>query len=128
MAVSLDLTQSGSASTKISASAGDTVTFLLASARENSVLANAVAGLGGLLNVAGVTFVASAAGNGSYALTATQSGSGSTAINAASGDTITLVLAATVENDVLAAANAYLQTITPVTGVSFAFSTAGNAS
>lgn len=62
MAVVLDVTQSGSGSTKISAQPGDTITIELASTVESSVLANAVAQLAGLSAVTGVNFVANTSG------------------------------------------------------------------
>lgn len=65
MAVTLQLTQAGSGTTSIHANPGDTVTLVLASTVENTILANAVAALAGLSQVTGVTFTASALGNGS---------------------------------------------------------------
>lgn len=126
MAVSLDLTQSGSGSTVIHASSGDTVTIRVKEAN-CPALANAIAGLNALTNVTGVSIAANYSA-GVTAASLVQSGSGSTQISAASGDTVTLELAATVENDILASANAYLQGLTPPTGVNFAINTAGSAS
>ena len=62
MAVILDLTQSGSGDTKISAESGDVVTLELASVVNNKVLAAAVTGLQGLGDVLGVTFAINASG------------------------------------------------------------------
>ena len=128
--VTLDLIQSGSGSTTLHVENGDTLTFLLQDTigNQEDALENAFAGLGGLADVTGVTFVASLAGNGSYPLTVTQTGSASAAIDGASGDTITLELAAVVENDVLAQANAALAALYPITGVKFAINTSGGAS
>ena len=128
MAVTLDLIQSGSASTTIHAQSGDTLTFLLPATVQNQVMASAVAGLAGLSDITGVTFVASAAGNGSYPLTITQSGSGTTAIDAASGDSIAVELASTVENQVMASAVAFLAAFKSISGVTFTVNSAGGAS
>ena len=58
----------------------------------------------------------------------TQAGSGTSAIHAESGDTITIVLASTVGNSVLANAMVNLAGLSEITGVTFVASTAGNAS
>ena len=128
MAASLDLTQSGSGTTKISAANGDTVTIKLAHAAFNNTLAEAIAGLGALTQVTGVTVAANNAAGATVPVELRQSGGGTTAIFAANGDTVTLDLASTVENDTLAAANTYLQGLTNQTGVKFAISLAGDAS
>lgn len=128
MAVSMDLTQSGSAATVIHAAPADTVTFLLGATVKNDVLAAALAPTDAFIRVTGVIFEIDATGDGEYALTITQAGSASHVIQAAAGDTVTINLASVVENTVLAAMNAYFQALTPITGVIFAISTAGNAS
>jgi|SRR5579862_33635 len=130
MAVDFDVIQSGGTSATIHASSGDTLTFLLpdTTGGHNDALENAIAGLNALSNVTGVTFAASLAGGASGVLRITQSGSGSTVLNFAAADTCTIELASTIENDQLAAANAYLQALTPITGVIFAVNTSGGAS
>lgn len=130
MAVVLDITQSGSGSTEIHAQAGDTVTLLLSETVYSNVLDQAADQLNSILGpVTGVTFAFSNAGNAGTILYATQSGSGSTSIHAAAGDTLTFVLAETVFSNVLdQAANQLNSILGPVTGVTFAFSNAGNAS
>lgn len=126
MSVTLDFTQSGGGSTKISAANGDTITLKLASTEFNNTLANAVAGLGALTQVTGVAVSANYTA-ATCAVEARQSGSAATVIFAASGDTITLELAETVQSDTLAAANVYLQQLKNQSGVSFAVNTSGGA-
>jgi hypothetical protein len=59
----------------------------------------------------------------------TQSGSGSTEIHGTAGDTVTFVLAETVESNVLDQATDQLNSILgPITGITFTFSNAGTAS
>jgi hypothetical protein len=56
MAVVLDVTQSGSGSTKISAEPGDTITFELAETIHSGELANSLAGFASMIQaVHGVT-------------------------------------------------------------------------
>jgi len=67
MAVVLDLTQSGSGSTKIAAQPGDTVSFQIANTliNDEAALATAMTALGALTAVTGVTFTFSLAGGAS---------------------------------------------------------------
>lgn len=128
--VTLDVTQSGSGSTEIHAQVGDTLTFLLSETVFSNVLDQAADQLNSILGpVTGLTFAFSNAGNAGSILYVTQSGSGSTSIHAAAGDTLTFVLNETVYNNVLDQAVDQLNSILgPITGVTFAFSNAGNAS
>lgn len=128
MSVSLDFIQSGSASTKISAQPGDLITFELNSTVYNNVVGNVVDALNAVTTISGVTFALNPAGTASTVLSITQSGSASTVINAASGDTVTLELAETVYSNVLqSAVSAYLARLTGLTGVIFAANTSGGA-
>ena len=52
MALVLDVTQSGSGSTKISAQPGDTITFELAETEHSGELANSLAAFGALMQAA----------------------------------------------------------------------------
>ena len=67
MAVVLDLTQSGSGSTKISASSGDTITIAIAdtTSGHEAALEWATTSLGALTAITGVTFAVSLTGNAS---------------------------------------------------------------
>lgn len=129
MAVSLDITQSGSGSTEIHAAPGDTITLQLNETVYNNVLDQGADQLNSLLEpVCGVTFAFSNAGGASTILKLVQSGSGSTSISAAAGDTLTFQLAETVYSNALdQAANQANSILGPITGVIFAFSNAGGA-
>lgn len=128
MSVSLDFSQSGSASTKISAQPGDLITFELNSQVYNNVVGNIVAALNGVTTISGVLFALNTAGTASTVLSITQSGSASTSISAAAGDTITLELAETVYSNILqGAVSAYLARLTGLTGVIFAANVTGGA-
>jgi hypothetical protein len=128
--VTLDITQSGSGSTEIHAQIGDTITLQLNETVESNLLDQAADQLNSILGPpTGVIFAFSNAGGASTILRAAQSGSGTTTINAAAGDTLTFVLNETVESNVLDQATATLNDIlSQPTGVIFAFSNAGTAS
>lgn len=129
MAAVLDIIQSGSGSTTISAQAGDNIAFELNSTVFNNVVNGIISSLNSITTITGVTFSLNSAGTASTPLNITQSGSASTVINAASGDTITLELAETVYSNVLqSAVSAYLSRLTGITNVSFAANTTGGAS
>jgi hypothetical protein len=128
MFVSLDFLQSGSATTKISAQPGDVITFELNSTVYNNVVGGIVSSLNGLTTICGVSFALNSAGTAVTVLNIAQSGSASTAISAASGDTVTLELAETVYSNILqSAVSAYLARLTGLTGVIFAANVSGGA-
>ena len=91
-------------------------------------MGNIVAALNGVTTISGVAFALNPAGTASTVLSITQSGSASTSIAAASGDTVTLEFAETVYSNILqAAVSAYLARLTGLTGVIFAANVTGGA-